>query len=110
MFSQHAAKRNLKVTQLKGTLDDAIRYNVPFLVATKFSDASGAYCIAVTSAGNDSVTTSPAFFGDRALSKHDLNSISSGIFYLVRKESGQNHDKSRPEQKTPSLSSAGSSK
>ncbi len=110
MFSQFAAKRNLKVTELKGTLDDAIRFNVPFLVATKFSDTSGRYCIAVTSAGKDSVTTSPAFFGDRTLSKLDLNSISSGIFYLVRKESGRNPDKGRPELKTPALSSAGNSK
>ncbi len=106
MFSQFTAKRNLQVTELKGTPDDAIRFNVPFLVATKFSDASGRYYIAVTSAGKDSVTTSPVFFGDHTLSKFDLNSISSGTFYLVRKESGRNHDKSRPVQITPSLSSA----
>lgn len=110
MFSSSAAKRNLMVAKIKGTLDDVIRFNIPFLVVTKFSDAKGPYCIAVTSAGKDTVTTSPAFFGKRTLSKNDLNSIATGTFYLVRKESGQNPGKGRHEQKMTSFSSAGSSK
>jgi general secretion pathway protein A len=108
MFSRFAAKRNLQVTEFKGTLDDVIRFNIPFLVVTKFSDTVGPYCIAVTSAGKDSVTTSSVFFGRRTLSKNNLNSIAAGTFYLVRKESGQIPDKAKSEQKTPSLSSAGS--
>ncbi|HIJ87909.1 MAG TPA: AAA family ATPase [Desulfuromonadales bacterium] len=108
MYALFAAKRNLRVTEYKGTLDDVIRLKLPFLVETKFSDAGGAYCLAVTSAGKDSVTTSPALFGSRALSKNDVYSIASGTFYLVQKEPGESTEKTNPEQKAPSLSSEGS--
>lgn len=108
MFSRFAAKRKVQVTEFKGTLDDVIRFNIPFLVVTKFSDTVGPYCIAVTSAGKDSVTTSSAFFGNSTLSKNNLNSIATGTYYLVRKETEQIPDMTKSEQKTPSLSSAGS--
>jgi general secretion pathway protein A len=110
MFSNFAATRKLKVTELKGALDDVIRLKSPFLVRTKFSDAVGPYYIAVTSVGKNSVTTSPAFFGERTLSKNDLISIASGTFYLVRKEPEQVTDKSESDPQTQSPSSAGTSK
>ena len=110
MFSLFAAKRNLELTEVKGTLDDVIRFNLPFLVVTKFSEAEGSYCIAVTSAGKDAVTTSPSFFGKRTLSKNDLNSIAAGTFYLVQNKPKSIPDKTESELKTPFLLSSGSSK
>lgn len=110
MFSRFAARRNLLVTEFKGTLDDCIRFNTPFLVVTKFRDAAGPYCIAVTSAGKDSVTTSPAFFGERSLSKKDVNTIAAGTFYLIRKETGQIPDKTVSEPIPPTPLSSGSTR
>jgi general secretion pathway protein A len=110
MFSRFAAVRDLRVTEFKGTLDDAIRFKRPFLVVTKFSDTVGPYCIAVTSAENDSVTTSPAFFGERSLSKNDLNTIAAGTFYLIRKETVTIPDKTKSVPITPPPLSSGSTK
>ncbi|MFZ4856309.1 MAG: ExeA family protein [Desulfuromonadaceae bacterium] len=110
MFSTFAAKRKLMVTEVNGTLDDVVRFNLPFLVVTKISDAGGPYYIAVVSTGKDAVTTSPSFSGNRTLSKSDLNSIATGTFYLVRKEPDPIPDTTRSELKTPFLSSTGSSK
>ncbi len=110
MLSRTASRRKLRVSELKGSLEDAIGFNVPFLVVTKFSDASGPYCIAVIGADKDSVTTSPVFFGRRTLSKNGLNSIASGTFYLIQKEAGKVTDKTKPELKRPFLSITGSSK
>jgi len=110
MFSTFAAKRKLMITEVNGTVDEVVRFNLPFLVVTKFSDAGGPYCIAVMSTGKDAITTSPSFSGNRTLSKSDLNSIATGTFYLVRKEPDPIPDTTKSELKTPFLSSTGSSK
>ena len=109
MYSRFAAKRNLKVTEFIGPLDDVLRFNMPFLAMTKFSDAEGRYCVAVTSVGKDSVTISPSFFGDSTLSKSDLNAIAAGTFYLVTKNVGPIPAAIKSEKNVPSPSSAGTS-
>lgn len=93
MYSRLAAKRNLRVTVLNGTLDDAIRFDLPFLVLTKAVGSLDGYCIAVTSIINNSATITPSLFGSSSLSKNDLNLISSGTFYLIWQNSGQIPDK-----------------
>ncbi|HXE96453.1 MAG TPA: AAA family ATPase [Dongiaceae bacterium] len=93
-FSRLAAKRNLKITAFKGTLDEAIRFDLPFLVLTKVAGSlDDGYCLAVTSAGNNSVSIAPALFGSGTLSKNDLNSIAGGTFYLIWQNSGRIPDK-----------------
>ena len=82
-YSHFAEKRNLKVTPFKGTLDEAIRFDVPFLVSIKAGDSQNGYCVAVTSIRNDALSISPPLFGSSTLSKNDLNSVASGTFYLV---------------------------
>ena len=82
-FSHLAAKRNLKVTAFTGTLDDAIRFDVPFLVLTKVAGSKDCYCLAVTSVMNNSISISPSLFGSSTIAKNDLNAIAAGTFYLV---------------------------
>ncbi len=94
-YSRLAAKRNLKITKFSGTLSDAIRFDMPFIIETKVSGELGGYCIAVTSVKNDSVSISPALFGSEIVSKKDLNSIVTGTFYLVWQNSGKIPDKLR---------------
>jgi general secretion pathway protein A len=93
MFSRLAAKRNMRVTEFKGSLDDVIRFDVPFLVKTRIIGSMNEYCIAVTSIRKDSVSISPALFKSSTLAKKDLNMIASGTFYLVWQNSGQIPDK-----------------
>ncbi len=109
MFSIAAAKRNLTVTEFKGTLDNVIRFNTPFLAVTKYADDSGQYSIAVMSAGKNVVTTTPGFYGKSTLSKNELQAIAAGTFYLVRKKPQQEPPVTESVQKTPFLSSSGSS-
>ena len=93
MFSRLAAKRNLRVTVFNGTLDEAIRFDVPFLVQTKVVRNLDNYFIVVTSVRDNSVSISPPLSGSGTLSKSDLNSIGTGTFYLVWQNSGQIPDK-----------------
>ena len=88
-YSRLAAKRNLKVTFFKGTLNDVIRFDLPFLVLTKVAGSQARYCIAVTSARNNSVSISPHLFGSSNLSKDDLNLIATGTYYLVWENLGK---------------------
>lgn len=88
-YSRLAAKRNLSVTEFKGSLDDVIRFDLPFIVKTRIQGTIDSYCVAVTGASNDLLSISPALFGVSTISRNDLNSITSGIFYLVWQNTGQ---------------------
>lgn len=83
MFRSIAAKRNLRVTHFKGSLDEIVRNDLPFIVATKVKSSLGAYCYAVTAAHGETLTLSPALFDSHTISRNDLASIASGSFYLV---------------------------
>jgi general secretion pathway protein A len=89
MFRRIAAKRNLQVTLFKGSLDDIIRFDLPFIVVTSVTGALGDYCYAITSAKNGYLSISPALFDSATISKNDLASVSSGVFYLVWQNFGQ---------------------
>jgi general secretion pathway protein A len=89
MFSRIAAKRKLRVTLFKGSLDDVIRYNLPFIMVTSINGKLGAYCYAVTSAKNGSLSVSPALFDSTTISRNDISSVANGTFYLVWQNFGQ---------------------
>jgi general secretion pathway protein A len=89
MFRRIAAKRNLRVTLFTGSLDDVIRFDLPFVVVTRITGELGKYCYAVTSAKNGSLTISPALFDTATTSKNDIASIANGTFYLVWQNFGQ---------------------
>jgi general secretion pathway protein A len=89
MFRRLAFKRKLRVTQVNGSLDDMIRFNLPFIVVTKVMGDLGEYCYAVTSAHNNLLSISPTLFDNDTISKDDLASVASGTFYLVWQNYGQ---------------------
>lgn len=93
MYSRLAVKRNLRVTVFKGTLNDASRFDMPFLVLTKVAGTLNGYCLAVTSINNNTVSIAPPLFGSSTLSRNDLNSIAAGTFYLVWQNRGQIPDR-----------------
>jgi hypothetical protein len=86
-FRRLAAKRNLRVTLVKGSLDDLIRFDLPFIAVTTVTGNLGAYCYAVNSVKNNVLSVSPALFDSKSISKEVFISIVSGTFYLV----WQNH-------------------
>lgn len=88
-YSYLAERRYLKITEFNGTLDDVIRFDLPFLVLTKAAGGLGGYCIAVTSSRDDMLSISPPLFGSNTISKNDLSTISTGTFYLEWKNSGR---------------------
>ncbi|NVN89529.1 MAG: AAA family ATPase [Desulfuromonadales bacterium] len=93
-FSRLAAKRHLRCTVFKGSLDDVINFNLPFLIVTKISGRSGRYYLAVTAASGDSVSVSPPLLGSGGiLSRNDLASIADGVYYLLWKNSGHIPDR-----------------
>jgi len=98
-FRRLAARRNLRCTAFKGSLDDAIRFGLPFLVATRVSGNSGYYCLAVTAATNTSVSVSPVLFGNGVIHKSELANIANGTFYLFWQNSGKIPDTIHPGEK-----------
>ena len=83
MFGRLAAKRNLKLTAFKGTLDEVMRLDLPFLVVTRVSGKLGGYCLAVTSAQNGSLSISPSLFSSSSIEKDELASLTEDTFYLL---------------------------
>jgi len=88
MFRRIAATRKLRVTLFRGSLDDAIRYDLPFIAVTSIKGDLGAYSYAVTAARGDTLTLAPALYDSHSISKNDLASIASGTFYLIWQNNG----------------------
>lgn len=84
-FRRLATRRNLQVTLFRGTLDDVMRFDLPFIVVTRITGGLGAYCYAVTSAKNGALSVSPALFNSAVVSRKDIAAIANGTFYLVWK-------------------------
>jgi len=89
MFRRLAARRNLRVTLFKGSLDDVIRHDLPFVIATAVTGSLGPYCYAVTEARNGSLSISPALFNSHTIARKDLASVATGTYYLVWKNPDQ---------------------
>lgn len=89
MFRRLAAKRNMRITQINGSLNDVIRLDLPFIVVTKVTGNLGAYCYAITSAKNDKLSISPPLFDSSTISRDVVASLASGTFYLVWQNYGQ---------------------
>jgi general secretion pathway protein A len=89
MFRRIAARRNLRVTLFKGSLDDVVRFDLPLIVVTGITGDLGNYCYAVTSVENGSLSLAPALFDRPAISRDDLASVANGTYYLVWQNFGQ---------------------
>jgi len=89
MFKRLAAKRNMRVTQFNGSLNDVIRLDLPFIVVTNVTGNLGAYCYAITAVKNDNLSISPTLFNSNTISRDVVASLSSGTFYLVWQNHGQ---------------------
>jgi hypothetical protein len=82
-FRRIASYRGLRVTLFKGSLNEVLRFDLPFIVVTRVPGDLGDYCYAVTSENNGFVAVSPALLDTQSMSARDLESISNGTFYLV---------------------------
>jgi len=89
MFRRLAAKRHLRLTLVNGSLNDVIRFKLPFIAVTNVTGDLGAYCYAVTSVTNGFLSVSPALFDSGTISKDRFASVTSGRFYLVWRNYGQ---------------------
>lgn len=89
MFTLLASRRNLIVTEFKGSLEEVVRFNRPFLVETNVTGPLGGYCLAIVSADDTSLTTVPSLTADGTLPKHDLASLASGTYYLIWQNPGK---------------------
>lgn len=88
-LSLMAANRDLRITPFKGSLDEVLRFDLPFLAMVKAGDGQDAYCFAVTAVNGSSVSISPQLSGNSTLSINDLRTVVSGTYYLLWKNSGQ---------------------
>jgi general secretion pathway protein A len=88
-FRRLAAKRYMRVTLFKGTLDDAIRFDLPFLVSTRIQGTHGSYSYAVTAAQHSLLTISPALFDSHTISKSELERVASDSYYIVWRNTDQ---------------------
>lgn len=92
-FGRLSARRQLRCTEFKGTLEQALRFKVPLLVVTNVAGKLGNFCISVVTNGSDSVSISPALFGANIIKKSDLALIAGGTYYLVWQNSGKVPDR-----------------
>jgi general secretion pathway protein A len=83
MFSKLVVKRNLRITTFKGALDQMIAFDLPFVIVTNVKGYMGGYCFSVTAASNSSLSMFPSLNGSSTISASELESISSGTYYLV---------------------------
>lgn len=85
-FSNLASKRGLRCTVVKGSLDDMIRFNFPFLAETNVPAKSGKFCLAVTEVTGDSVSISPPLLGKPVVSREDFANLATDTYYLFWKK------------------------
>ena len=88
-FGELAAKRDLRCTIFQGSLDDAIRFDLPFLVSTTVADRKGRLCLAVTSAKGRWLTVCPVVQKGGVIAKNDLAPMADGTFYLLWRDSAR---------------------
>lgn len=88
-YQRLAAKRNLKITEFKGSLDEIVRFDIPFLFKTKITGSMDNYCIAITSVDKDKITTSTLLGKNKDISKTELNNLATGTYYLIWQNLGQ---------------------
>lgn len=98
-FRRIASYRGLRVTLFKGSLNEVLRFDLPFVVVTGVSGVLGEYCYAVTSVNNGLFAVSPALFDSQSMPGRDLESISNGTFYLVWQNFNQIPDSISPGEK-----------
>jgi general secretion pathway protein A len=79
----------MRVTLVKGSLDDLIRFDLPFIAVSTVTGDLGAYCYAVNSVNNNVLTVSPTLFDSSTIQKDDFAAVASGTFYLVWKNFNQ---------------------
>ena len=100
MFGRLAAKRNLRITLYKGSMDKALGFNLPILVMTRVLGEIGNYCISITSAEkNGLLSISPPLFGSNTIHKDELGSVANGRYYLVWRNAGKIPDTIIPGEK-----------
>lgn len=78
-----ASNRNLRLTEIRGTLGEVIHANIPFLIETRVAGGHGKYILAVTSISADAATVSPALSGRSSIPLKDLEALTSGTCYLI---------------------------
>ena len=80
--------RGLRVTELKGTLDDILRLGVPFLAITRVSEQSGAYCLAVTGRVGEAMAITPPLDESQLLSYAGISAVAGDRYLLIWRNSG----------------------
>ncbi len=78
-----ARNRHLRITEIKATLREAIKINIPFLFETRIAGNHGKYYLAVTSVSAESANISPALSDRNSVPIRELDSLASGNCYLV---------------------------
>lgn len=77
------SSRNLRLTKIKGTLNQVINANLPFLLETHIAGSQGNYCLAITSVSADAATITPALAERSSIQLTELERLASGTCYLI---------------------------
>ena len=95
MATTLANNRNLRLTEVKGTLSEVVQANIPFLLETRIEGSLGRYCLAITSVAADGVVGYPPLADRGSIPLKDLESLTSGTSYLLWNNFHQIPDKIR---------------
>ena len=78
-----ANNRNLRLTEVKGTLSEVINANIPFLFETRVDGSHGKYSLAITSVSADTATVYPPLSDRGSIKVKELETLASGTCYLI---------------------------
>lgn len=102
-FESLATKRNLRCTIFHGSLDDAIRFDIPFLASTRVVDKKEHFYLAVTSAKGELLSVSPPLLDKREIKRGDFAHLTDGTFYLLWRDSSHMPDSIAPRERLKGL-------
>ena len=91
-----AAERHLRLTVFHGSLDEAVRFNLPFLAVIRTPDKMKHYCLAITSIKGETLSIHPSLQSEGMIKKSALAQASDGVFYIFWRDFTYSNENSAP--------------
>ena len=91
-FEKIAADRHLRLIVFHGSLDEVVRFDLPFLAVIQRANKTKQYYLAITSVNGETLSIHSSLHGVETIKKNALAQASNGVFYIFWRDSAYAQD------------------